>query len=105
MAQVFISYSRREMRFVKKLAEDFEAKGYDVWFDLTDIEGGDRWANEIQKGIKASEYFVLVVSSNSIKSEWVEKEFLYASNKKLRIIPILFVDCEADLPIWLLNIH
>ena len=105
MTQVFISYSRRDIRFVEKLAKDVEGKGYDVWFDLTDLEGGDRWAQGIQDGIKESEYFVIVVSTNSIKSEWVEKEFLYASNQGLKIIPILFDDCEADIPIWLLNIQ
>ena len=105
MKHVFISYSRREIRFVEKLAKDLEAKGYDVWFDLTDIEGGDRWTQEIQKGIEASEYFILVVSLNSIISEWVEKEFLFASNRGLKIIPLLFDDCEAKFPFWLMDIQ
>ncbi len=105
MAQVFISYSRREILFVKKLAKDLEEQGYDVWFDLTDIAGGDHWADEIQKGIEESEDFIIVVSSNSIESEWVEKEFLFANNQGLKIIPILFDDCEAKLPIWLMDIQ
>ena len=103
MAQVFISYSRRDMRFVEKLAKDLEGKGYDVWFDLTDIEGGERWAQEIQKGIQGSDYFIIAVSPHSIQSEWVEKEFIYASSRKLPIIPVLLETC--DLPIWLMNIQ
>ena len=105
MTQVFISYSRKEIRFVEKLARDLEAKGYDVWFDLTDLDGGESWAQGIQDGINASKYFVIVVSENSIKSEWVEKEYIYASSRGLKIIPVLFDDCEADLPIWLMNIQ
>ena len=77
--KVFISYSRIDMDFVKTLAEDLENQGFDIWYDLTDIDAGDRWAQEIQEGISESEIFAIVVSPNSLKSEWVEKEFLYAN--------------------------
>ena len=46
MKQVFISYSRRDLVFVEKFAEDLQKAGYDVWYDLTDLEGGDRWARD-----------------------------------------------------------
>ncbi|MBT3711829.1 MAG: SUMF1/EgtB/PvdO family nonheme iron enzyme [Anaerolineae bacterium] len=101
--QIFISYSRQDMDFVKTLAEDLENEGFDIWYDLTDIDAGDRWAKEIQDGINESEIFVIVVSPNSIKSEWVEKEFLFASQRGLKIVPLLYTFCE--LPLWLLNIQ
>ena len=101
--KVFISYSRKDMSFVKTLAEDLEEQGFDVWYDLTDIGAGDRWAQEIQEGISQSEIFVIVVSLNSLKSEWVEKEFLFASKRGLKIVPLLYELCE--LPLWLLNIQ
>lgn len=101
--KIFISYSRRDMIFVEKLAQDLVDAGYEVWYDLTNIEGGDRWAQEIQKGIDQSQIFVLVVTPNSIASEWVEKEYLSASQRGLKIVPLLREHCQ--LPIWLLNIQ
>ena len=101
--KMFISYSRRDMDFIKTLAEDLEKENFDVWYDLTDIDAGDRWAKEIQKGINESEIFAIVVSPNSLKSDWVEKEFLFASKRGLKIVPLLYEMCE--LPIWLMNIQ
>ncbi len=101
--KIFISYSRRDMDFVERLAQDLSDNGYEVWYDLTKIEGGDRWAQEIQKGINQSQIFVIVVTSTSLKSEWVEKEYIFASQRGLKIVPLLREHCE--LPIWLLNIQ
>ena len=103
MKRVFISYSRRDLVFVEKFAEDLQKAGYDVWYDLTDLEGGDRWAREIEDGIRTSDIFVIVISPDSVKSEWVEREFLYASNRMMKIVPVLYKMCE--LPLWLLNLH
>lgn len=103
MKQIFLSYSRKDLNFVEKLADDLQQAGFDIWYDLTDLEGGDRWADEIQEAIDKSDVFVTVISPNSVASEWVQKEFLYACNMKKRIIPVLHV--ETSLPLWLTNLH
>jgi len=103
MKRVFLSYSRRDLVFVEKFAEDLQKAGYAVWYDLTDLEGGDRWAREIQDGIRTSDIFVIVISPDSVKSEWVEREFLFASNRMMKIVPVLYRMCE--LPLWLLNLR
>ena len=59
--------------------------------------------SEIQKAIQASQFFLLVLSPNSIKSDWVEREFLFASEQGLKIIPLLYQPCR--LPMWSLNLH
>ncbi|HIE25277.1 MAG TPA: toll/interleukin-1 receptor domain-containing protein, partial [Anaerolineales bacterium] len=100
---IFLSYSRKDKDFAKKVAEDLEEAGHDVWWDITDIDGGDRWAKEIQEGLNQSQILVLIVSSNSVVSEWVEKEFLYASSRNMKIVPLIYEHC--DLPIWLLNLQ
>jgi len=103
MKHIFLSYSRKDLGFVEKLAKDLQQVGYDVWYDLTDLSGGDRWAKEIQAAIDRCDAFVTVISPNSIASDWVEKEFLYASNAKKNIVPVLYV--TSKLPLWLLNMH
>ena len=103
MAQVFISYSRRDLEFVKRLSADLQAAGLKVWYDLSGLEAGTRWGIEIQDALDKSCFFLVVLSPNSCRSEWVEREFLYASNQGLKIVPILYQPCK--LPLWSLNLH
>ena len=103
MTQVFISYSRKDLAFVERLAKDLKAAGLEVWYDLSGLEGGDEWGKVIQAAIRKSQFFVVVLSPNSIKGRWVEREFLFAENLNLKIIPLLYADCE--LPLWALNMH
>ena len=103
MTEVFISYSRKDLSFIEQLAADLEKAGFSVWYDLSDLDGGDHWAKEIQAAIDSSDVFVTVISPDSIISEWVSKEFIYASSNKKRIVPLLYRKC--NLPLWLSDIH
>ncbi len=103
MPQVFISYSRKDLSFVERLAADLQAAGLEVWYDLSGLDGGTRWGREIQSAIQQSQIFVVVLSPNSIDSEWVEKEFMYANSLKRKIIPLLYQPCET--PMWFINLH
>ena len=68
--KIFLSYSRLDLTFVEQLAQDLLDAGYDVWYDLSKIEGGDRWSQEIQDGINQSHIFAIVVTPNSMASEY-----------------------------------
>jgi hypothetical protein len=103
MTQVFISYSRKDLDFVERLAENLKAAGLEVWYDLSGLDGGTRWGREIQSAIQQSQIFVVVLSPNSVESEWVEKEFMYANSLKRKIIPLLYQPCET--PMWFINLH
>jgi len=39
--QVFISYARKDMIYARQLAADLERAGYSVWWDISDLRGGD----------------------------------------------------------------
>ena len=97
MAQVFISYSRKDLAFVNALASDLKKAGLDVWYDVSGIGGGSRWRIEIEKALKESQYVVVVLSPDSVTSEWVEREFLFSSNLKRKIIPLMYRHCDLPL--------
>jgi hypothetical protein len=103
MARVFISYSRKNLDFVERLVKDLQDAGFEVWYDISGLEIGKRWVTEIEDAIKQSQYFIVILSPDSIKSEWVEREFLSAEKYKLKIIPLLFQSC--DLPMWCNNLQ
>ena len=97
MTQVFISYSRKDLSFIERLAADLKSAGIDVWYDVTRIAGGARWRSEIENALRHSQYVIVVLSPDSIVSEWVEREFLFSSNLKRNIIPLMYRACEVPL--------
>lgn len=103
MAQVFISYSRKDISFVEQLASDLKSAGLDVWYDVSSLGGGSRWRMEIEKAIRNGQFVIVVLSPDSIASEWVEREFLFASNLKKKIIPLMYRHC--DLPLNYLDLN
>ena len=92
MTQIFISYSRKDINFVRQLAGDLEKAGYEVWWDLTDLRGGDDWPRVIPAAIESSQYVIVVLSPNSAVSDWVEKEYTQALSLHKKIIPIMLAN-------------
>jgi formylglycine-generating enzyme required for sulfatase activity len=103
MTQVFISYSRKDLTFVEQLAADLKETGLDVWYDLSGLEGGDRWSRAIEQAIRDSQFVIVVLSPDSNESEWVEKEFIFASSLRRKIIPLLHRACDPRLTY--VNLH
>lgn len=89
--QVFLSYSRKDKKFIDRLLKDLEAEGINVWLDRSDIyAGNETWHEQIVEGISASPVFILVVSPDSVKSDEVNSELILAREKKKTIIPVLY---------------
>jgi len=103
MTQVFISYSRKDIEFVERLVGDLQSAGFTAWYDLSGLEGGTQWGTEIQNAIENSQYFLVVVSPNSLNSKWMQREFLFAESCDLKVIPLQYLPCR--LPMWLLDLQ
>lgn len=103
MAKVFISYSRQDLNFVQEFAQALMSNGIDVWWDLSSLQGGDNWTNEIPQAIENCDLCIVVLSPNAVQSEWVQKEYTYALNHKKRIIPILHQACKIPFALVTIN--
>lgn len=103
MTSLFISYSHDNSEFTQNLAETLQGHGYAVWTDITGISGGAIWGAEITRAIHGCDVFVVIVSSASNMSSWVEKEILLALNVEKLVVPVVIEDVELHLP--LLNIQ
>jgi len=103
MAKIFISYSRKDIGFIRKLAGDLEKAGYDVWWDLSDLRGGDDWLRVIPAEIEASEYFIVVLSPNSAVSDWVKKEYTQALSFGKKIIPVMLARSTVPFALNTIN--
>lgn len=88
--QIFISYSRRDQEFVRRLAQALAGAGFDVWMDIEDIEVGSKWSTAIQRGLDTSDLMLVVLSPASMASSNVEDEFTYYLDHKKPIIPVMY---------------
>ena len=91
------------MDFARKLAVDLEEAGYDVWWDISDLRGGDDWVRVIPAAIESSQHVLVVLSPNSIESEWVEKEYTQALSLHRKIIPIMLAPARVPFALNTIN--
>jgi serine/threonine protein kinase len=85
---VFISYSRRDKDYARRLADDLTGSSFKVWID-DQIDYGDAWFREIDKAINGCAAFVVIMTPDAYESEWVQKEILLAKRYKKPIFPLL----------------
>ena len=89
----FISHSAKDKSFVRKLAADLVASDVRIWLDEQRILVGDSIPEKIAQGLAESDFFLIVVSENSVGSEWVKKELNAAlvneiERRKVVVLPI-----------------
>lgn len=102
MSDVFLSYSRKDTRFVHEIFELLSARKREAWIDLHGIEYSAKWWEEICGGIDGADNFVLFVSPNSLESLFCHREIQHALKNNKRIIPFLFerIDQQAMFHAW-----
>lgn len=97
--QIFISYSKKDKDFANRLADDLSSSGFDVWIDRS-IGGGERWRESIESNLRDSKDVIIVVSPNSMQSDWVRHEGSLAYGWGKKLYPVLIAPVAA-LPPWL----
>ena len=98
---LFISYSRRQTPFVDRLVDKLGDSGYPYWLDYQCMVAAKPWKKQILDGIQEADVFLLVVSSDSLKSKNVEPEWKYAVELSKPVVLLIF---EAiPLPVELQN--
>jgi hypothetical protein len=62
---VFLSYASQDAEAAKKISEALRAAGIEVWFDQSELRGGDAWDQSIRKQIKTCALFIPIISRNT----------------------------------------
>jgi hypothetical protein len=70
----FISYSSHDQGFAERLYTDLQSKGVRCWFAPEDIKIGDKIRQRIDESIRLYDKLLLVLSTHSVASWWVEYE-------------------------------
>jgi hypothetical protein len=96
----FISYSKNDMKFARRLHLRMRQAGLRVWFALEDMKGGDKIYDQIDRAIQYHDRLLLVLSESSLQSKWVESEIRRARKVELKeyrrkLFPIRLTSYEA----------
>jgi hypothetical protein len=70
----FISYSTKDQDFADRLYSDLQNNGVRCWLATRDLKIGDPFRQRIDEAIRQHKKLMVVLSSSSISSPWVEDE-------------------------------
>ncbi len=62
---VFLSYASQDADAARRICEALRGAGVEVWFDQSELRGGDAWDQKIRKQIKECALFVPIISANT----------------------------------------
>ena len=75
------------------------------FFSKKNLRGAQEWHDELGGALKRCDWFLLVLSPESVRSTWVKRELVYALQEhrlEARVIPVLYKTCDADKLSWTL---
>jgi len=101
---VFLSYASQDAEAAQRICEALRSAGIEVWFDQSELRGGDAWDQSIRRQIKNCALFVPVVSRHThdraegyFRLEWklaVDRSHLIMTNKAF-LLPVV-VDATGE---------
>jgi hypothetical protein len=94
MATVFISYARADAEFVRPIIAALGEKGHDVEADEKFLRGGDFLVPTIRSRINESDFVVVFLSAESVRSRWVSREICETIRTELETNEAKLVPCR-----------
>ena len=102
---VFLSYASQDTEAARRICEALRAAGVEVWFDQSELRGGDAWDHSIRRQIKTCALFIPVVSRHTrardegyFRLEWklaIDRSHLMAATKTF-LLPVVIDDTRDD---------
>lgn len=91
---VYVSYSHKDINIVERIKEYMDK--YDICFKDSSsvINPASVWEDSIIDAITKSDYFLIIITKNSINSEWLRREIDSAIFNNKKIVPVN-IDCNC----------
>ncbi len=102
---VFLSHSSKDRKFVLTLARTLKRHGIPYWYSATHIAIARQWHDEIGKALRRCDWFLVVLTQEAVKSDWVKRELLFAlsdTRYNQKIVPLLLKNCKYSDLSWTL---
>ena len=107
---VFLSYASEDAEAASRICEALRAAGVEVWFDQSELRGGDAWDQNIRRQIRDCALFIPIISKHTqaraegyFRLEWdlADQRTHMVSRNKAFIVPVCVdgtPDRDADVP-------
>jgi TolB-like protein len=102
---VFLSYASQDAQAAQKICEALRVAGIEVWFDQSELRGGDAWDQSIRKQIKTCALFLPVISHTTharvegyFRLEWklgIDRSHLISADQAF-LLPVVIDDTRDD---------
>jgi TolB-like protein/Tfp pilus assembly protein PilF len=101
---VFLSYASQDADAARRLCDALRAAGVEVWFDQSELRGGDAWDASIRKQVKECALFVPIVSASTqareegyFRREWnlAVQRMLDMADDKAFLMPVV-IDATGE---------
>ena len=93
---VFISYSRKDKEFVRRLHEALSQRDREAWVDWEDIQPTEEWMQAIYGAIEGADTFIFALTPDSLASITCGREIAHATAHNKRMVPIVVRDVKTD---------
>jgi len=94
MKNIFLSYSRRDIRRVEELRQALIGQGYRPWIDPNPRPGQD-WRLEVDQAIGNADAMIVVITPESADSIYVTYEWSYAMGLGVPIVVVIFQQAQV----------
>ncbi len=71
--EVFISYSRKDTDFVRRLDEALKSRGREAWVDWEDIRPTEEWMQAIYAAIDGADTFIFVLPQSAVAKSRMQR--------------------------------
>ncbi len=103
---VFLSYASQDAEAARRICVALRTAGVEVWFDQSELRGGDAWDQQIRRQIKECMLFIPIISAHTqtrtegyFRLEWHladQRKLLMTKNRPF-LVPVCIDDTtEAD---------
>jgi TIR domain len=104
VADIFISYSKKDHEEARLLAAYLEAEGFSVWWD-TSLKSGEQFRKVIMTELGRARAAIVIWTENSVESDWVQSEAGRAHADR-KLIPVKSKALQyKDIPPPFDNMH
>jgi len=103
---IFLSYASKDVEAARRICDVLRAAGLEVWFDQSELRGGDAWDVSIRKQIRDCALFVPIISANTdarsegyFRREWnlAVSRMLDMADDQAFLLPVVIDDTPEAL--------
>jgi TolB-like protein/tetratricopeptide (TPR) repeat protein len=107
---VFLSYASQDLVAAQRICQALREAGIEVWFDQSELRGGDVWDERIRREIHDCTLFVPIISANTasrhegyFRLEWdlADQRSHMMARSHVFVVPVCLdatTDAAADVP-------